>query len=411
MVNKYFQSLVYFPSANFGLYKAEIFPWATFLAIFRVRKIGRIDFLLIFFLILSSLYGVYISGNVFETIRSLGAYINFFSAYFLAKALTETEIISSVRLNRFMFYFLIILGLLQIFNLIPWASSFLEFLVPRASSGALIEENRGVTLISTEPARAGVELIFIYFLFNLTIKKNYKVFLDLAMGFFLLLVVQSAMAVALYLIYISLSYIKTSILIYIISGYLMVFLQSFEGGGRSLDLIRELINTDLRDAAFIFLNTGGHRVFSIWSSYNYGLVNFFGGGVGAWQDTSIQAINLTGYDISQLRYFQLHGGGGPVAIRSSGVVSNMMLDLGIFYSILFLGSLLLYIKKTVQYLKSFWVVFPVAVTFLAKILAVGSVGTPVEIFCFILFIRYFQVSHGVSSITDLTKVNKTVSYT
>ena len=127
MLFKYLQSLVYFPSVNFGLYRAEIFPWATFLAIFRVRKISRIDFFLIFFLILSSLYGAYVSGDIFETIRSLAAYINFFSAYFLAKVLTETEIISSVRLNRLIFLFLIALGMLQIFNLIPWLSSFLEF--------------------------------------------------------------------------------------------------------------------------------------------------------------------------------------------------------------------------------------------------------------------------------------------
>ncbi len=351
------------------------------------------------------------SENVFETIRSLAAYINFFSAYFLAKVLTEREIISSVRLNRFIFFFLITLGLLQIFNLIPWVNFFLEFLVPRASSGALIEENRGVTLISSEPARAGVELIFIYFLFSLTIKKNFKVFFDLAMGFFLLLVVQSAMAFALYLIYISLSYIKTSILIYFISGSLIFLIQSYEGGGRSLDLVRELTNVNSEDAALIIFNTGGHRIFSIWSSFNFGLVNLFGGGVGAWQDTSIQAINLTGYDISQLRYFQVHGGGGPVAIRSSGIVSNMMLDLGIFYSILFFGSLLLYIKNTIKYLKLFWVAFPVVITFLFKILAVGSVGTPVEIFCFILYIRYLQAPFILKSITNLSNANKTVTDT
>lgn len=409
MLFKYLQSLVYFPSVNFGLYRAEIFPWATFLAIFRVRKISRIDFFLIFFLILSSLYGAYVSGDIFETIRSLAAYINFFSAYFLAKVLTETEIISSVRLNRLIFLFLIALGMLQIFNLIPWLSSFLEFLVPRASSGALIEENRGVTLISTEPARAGVELIFIYFLFTLTIKRNFKVFLDLAMGFFLLLVIQSAMAFVLYLIYISLSYIKTSILIYIISGYLIVLIQSYEGGGRSLDLIRELTKVNFDEAAFILLNTGGHRVFSIWSSYNFGLFNVFGGGVGAWQNTSIQAINLTGYDISQLRYFQIYGGGGPVAIRSSGIVSNMMLDLGIFYSSIFLGSIVFYIKKTIKNLRPFWTVFPVVITFLVKILAVGSVGTPVEIFCFILYIRYIQVSHGARGMTNSTKENKIIA--
>ena len=113
------------------------------------------------------------SENVFETIRSLAAYINFFSAYFLAKVLTEREIISSVRLNRFIFLSLITLGLLQIFNLIPWVNSFLEFLVPRASSGALIEENRGVTLISSEPARAGVELIFISPIFKTPKSKKF----------------------------------------------------------------------------------------------------------------------------------------------------------------------------------------------------------------------------------------------
>ena len=398
-MKRFLMIFMYFPSINFGIYKAEIFPWAILIASSRVRSFSFLELTIIGWLFFSSLHGMYVGQEYFEVFRSLGGYLIFFAAIFIARSMDIKSLNDTVRLNTIVFWFLLMLGSLQFFNLIPFLNSTLEFLVPRASSGALSDMGRGVTLLSTEPARAGIELIFIYFLYRLTLSNIKKKVFDVFILLFLVIVVQSAMAMLLYFLFLIFTYFRVALLVFIFSGAVTTLLVGSEGGGRSVELLRDLASSDIQSGLFLLFNTGGHRVFSLWSSYNYGLSNLFGGGVGAWKYSSIEAINLTGYDISMLRYFQVHGAGGAIPIRSSGIVSNMVLDLGYLFVSLFLWYLISLIKRVYKNTKQFSSAVPIILTFMIKILAIGSVGTPVEVFCFIVFIRYFELKSS-------NKINK-----
>ena len=103
--------------------------------------------------------------------------------------------------------------------------------------------------------------------------------------------------------------------------------------------------------------------------------------------SSIDALTLTGIDLSQYNYFKLYGNGNAVSIRSSGFMSNLVLDAGIFGIVVVLG----YIWKK---LYSFWSISveakAIIILFLFKIFFIGSVGHPVAWITVPLSLRYIK---------------------
>jgi len=377
---------LYFPSINFGIFSAEVFPWAFILSLFIVRKFGKIDLLLLLGIFFSTIYGAWRGAEIFEIFRGLGSYLNFFAAYMIAKQISYADVSRVMRLNKAIFLLLIFIGIVQFLHIAPFLDPVIKFLIPRGSAESLTEfGGRGASLLSSEPARAGVELLFIYLLFRLTISSRFKLFSDVLMFLFLLVIIKSVMAVGLYLVFFALSHVRAFLFGLLLTIPLMSFLLGSESIGRVGTLIVELINSDIRDVFFVVMNSSGHRVFSIWTSFYYGIVYPLGGGVGAWKQSSLQAIELVGYDVSALRFFHFWGDGAPIPIRSSGLVGNLMLDLGILYTTLFIYSIHRNIKSI--FLQKYSEAIPLVAVFFTKIFFIGSVGTTVEIFCFLVLIR------------------------
>ena len=105
----------------------------------------------------------------------------------------------------------------------------------------------------------------------------------------------------------------------------------------------------------------------------YGIDHLFGGGIGHWRETSVEALKMTGVDFSEINYFKFKGDSKPIPVRSSGYLSNLVLDtglIGIATFLLFLFSIL----------KQYWVINResrnIILLFLFKILFIGSVGPP-----------------------------------
>ena len=71
------------------------------------------------------------------------------------------------------------------------------------------------------------------------------------------------------------------------------------------------------------MNESGARVITIYSFFQYGLIYPFGGGVGAWEQSSLDALNMSGINYHDMRYFnliyELRGGYGT---RGSGFLVN-----------------------------------------------------------------------------------------
>lgn len=380
--------LLFFPSVTFNLLTAEVFPWATIVFLIYTRKYHAWLLLFSAYLFISALIVIAITDEFFEAIRSLSAFLNALLGFELVLMLSNKHIKQLLLLLKYIFISLFILGFLQYFSAIDFLDPLISFLVPRASSSSLSFMGRGVTLLSSEPARAGVELVFIYLVVKTVfINKQLHFYADVFIALFLLFVIQSSMAMMLFLVYTILAY-RLKLVLIIVLGMLIFPFLNIGGSGRAFNLVIELMEqSSYKDALYILFNTSGHRVISIFSSYTYGLLNPFGGGVGNWMNSSIDALNMTGIDLSDMNYFKRYGDGEAVSIRASGYVTNLMVDTGVVGTLLFFYYLQKRFKKFSAFLKEkkeiFWL-------FIVKILFVGSVGTPVSFICVALIMRYQQ---------------------
>ena len=213
-----------------------------------------------------------------DVIRSLGAYINALMGLQIVIAANANE---SKRLLRVTFGVLlasVCIGLLQASALldIDW---FIQTLIPRGQADALLDSGRGVTLLATEPARAGVELVLMYATCRFTfLNHRNSIAMDLFFIGFQVLVIKSASAVALSALLLAI--IHTNLRYVWVVGILAY------GAGVALELNP--------DSQWLCLCTecwssGAAKQYSIWQTVgqilsiitfiNFGLTHPFGAGV------------------------------------------------------------------------------------------------------------------------------------
>ena len=388
--------LLFFPSATFGAFTAEIFPWGILFAAWYLRTISKPMLLMIIFLVISCMYTIttnLINGAILQTdiIRSFAAYMN---VILLSQALLvagKDRAHALVMLSRKIFWFLIALGFIQMIGS-DFLGSIIQLIVPRGEGSALSDSNRGVTLLATEPARAGVELALIYLIYRLG-RKNEKnhALKDVFLIIFQMLVIKSASAVAFSLgafliIYFNPKrglltlFLTTAFLL--AAGYLIIyFLPAIEG--RAAELLKALLSIDLNATALFYVaNESGNRLLAIYSFFVSGINHPFGHGVGAWQYSSMVAVMESGLDYRDFRFFDVVGNGSLIPFRGPGVISNLMLDVGIvglFVIVsLFRTAMLRYQRFNEVSRQALWI-------FLFKVSLFGSPGNPI-VFVFLIVV-------------------------
>lgn len=376
-------NLLLIPSVTFGLFsdQVEVMPWAIFVAFFYIRKFNYRLILVFSWLFLFAVVGYVVTEDTFEVTRSLFAYINCLLAIEIAFSLSTEQLKHAAKSLNTIFLILIFLGLVQYTQILENYDNFFSFFSPRASATLLNEMGRGVTLISSEPARAGVELIFMYLCLKAINQHMFIFKYDIILLLYLGFIVQSAMSFMLYAAYLLFIYRKYIILI--IGGFVLVSLFNpfdIRVSGRVFELFTtfkfgSLI--DLNTALFEIINTSGHRLVSIYTSYLYSLYYPLGCGVGNWVNCSVDAILMSGIETQSYNYFKLYGGGEAVGIRASGFFANLALDAGII-GIFLVFSYFVSLYKSAGY-------FPqkksLAILFIVKMLFIGSVGTTAEAYC------------------------------
>lgn len=396
-LNFFIFSLFFFPSITFGIISAEIFPWVIILSIFFFKRTTSHFLLILGFLVINSIITLLTNPSIyFEVIRSLASYLNSLIAFAFALSITYEKNLKFIKLSKIIFFILIILGFLQFFNLIEFLDPFIKFLVPRGSSTTLFEINRGVTLLSSEPARAGILLTCLYFLMRYVyINKKYRLLFDISMTLYLLLIIQSSMSLLFMLTFLFINYrLKFIFFISAILFILITFSLSFSGG-RVIELFSDILKTNnLSDIFFIIVNNSGHRLISIYSSYYYSIINPLGGGIGNWMISSVESLSNTGFDLYQFNYFKEESlmmkgftnfDPNSVPIRSSGFFSNLALDSGIV-------GIFIVFKYVWDSLKKFWHISResknLILIFFFKILFIGSVGHPVAWLIIVFILRF-----------------------
>ena len=153
-----------------------------------------------------------------------------------------------------------------------------------------------------------------------------------------------------------------------------------------------------KDIVFFLVNSSGNRLITIYSSYIYGVLLPFGAGLGNWLSGSIEAIKASGIDVSEFSYYQVLGNGSIIGTRSSGFLSNLILETGVFGFFFVLR----YILKT---LKKYWNISKdakiVILSFLCKIFFIGSVGHPVAWVITIIILRDFNLQKNGLSLSNI----------
>ena len=391
----FFFPILFFPSVTFDLLpNTEVAPYAFLFSIAYLKNIDYRLLIFVFYLIVSSIislaYNHEIDGIVYQSIRSLSAFINPVLIFFVLFSFDRHSLGKMWTVSLYIFLFLFFLGLLQSLNVIGWAEGFFKFLVPKSSSIDL--GIRGVTLLDIEPARAGVSFLFIYILVRTVYLKNKYLFVsDLIIGLYLLLIVESAMAFALYVSFFLIFHFKKSPYIILIFIFLLFpFLSGAES--RTIMLIDSFFNLSIGEFLLVLVNSSGHRIFSMYAAPLYGLLNPFGGGVGNWQLSSQHAALLTGIDLTQLSYYRDLEFGRFSTFRGSGYIMNLFVEGGIVGVWLLLLAV---IRKINKIYKSCVQAKQIALIFFVKIFFIGSVGNPVVWVCTALSLLYIYYNNEV----------------
>ncbi len=390
--------LLFFPSITFGLLTAEIFPWALLISLVFLKEINKYFLWIIMILALSSIFSLYqysVNNIPIDLMRSLAAYANIILISQYIISLNQKQTLQLILLAKYIFFFLLFMGALQFIG-IGLIDDLIRFLVPRGSGYALIDSGRGVSLLSSEPARAGIELTLIYAIYRLTLlKSNTFHYFDILILIFQIIVIKSSSSVFFTMIFVSLLYVnwRGLLLIPIFAFIFFYILISFEGS-RASDLFLSIIDLGFDDISVLILflvNESGNRLLGLYSFFLYGFQNPFGGGVGLWQTTSMDAVISTGFDISQIRFFEVNADGNLSSFRGPGVISNLMLDFGIIGTLaiswLFYKTIQIYMQLKVQ--KKIMRIL--LVIFLVKIFIFGSPGNPIPFI--MLFLVYKFIYH------------------
>ena len=385
--------LCFFPSITFGVISAEIFPWAILFFIFSIRKIARQDFIfscaLIFFLSLSALTSFLLNPES-DAIRSFAAYLNPIVAFIAFLNMPESWVYRSIKLVKKILLALVLLGIAQYVGILRPFEPVIQALIPRASGGTLSEfGGRGVTLLSTEPSRAGVELVFFYFIWRMTQPAKFgTVKIDIAFLAYIAFILKAAQPMAFGFVVIGLLITRRPVHLvpFVLAALIAPLVELNESNNRLLLLATKVFSSgSLSDTMLVLVNAAGPRLISIYAFITSGFSNPIGYGVGNWPVSSILALDATGYDLDQISYFRVLGEGNSIGIRGSGMLTNLMLDIG-FVGTLFFIFWIFSITRRFRTNERRTLILMIVLLF--KISFIGSIGEPIPWIAAALILRF-----------------------
>ncbi len=380
--------LIFFPSVTFSVISAEIFPWATiFFLLFR-PLLSREALLVMLMMIFSSVYSLFFTAAPFvEIVRSFAAYLNPLLIFLLILRVDDEQLLLKLKNNsNKAFFFLVILGLIQVTNLFSILNPVIGFIVPRGSATTFGAGGRGVTLMSTEPSRAAYEFIFFFLFYKNSeeMTKKKALLLDFGLLLFQVLVIRSGTGLFLTGIYFLVSYGYKLLIAFFPA---IVGLSYFTLKSRAFEIARVLLSSvNISDAFFFLLNSSGFRLVSIVAGFSYGFRYIFGGGIGNWNDASIEAMESLGISPKTMEFFTFFNkeGSSFVGVRPTSYLSSFSLDFGAV-------GLLIIVFIFIGVLNKYWVISKAhrkgLVFFAIYLCFFGDTGNPVPWIATALFLR------------------------
>lgn len=353
-------TLIFFPSISFNILAAEIFPYAILLFFYfslkyKVVNSSHLLFIIVFTAVVL-LQNLLLEINEQQAIRSYFAYSNAMLAYFVSSLyISQCGNERILIMTKRVFLFFVITSFLQYFNLIGFLEPVFNLLKSRGEVSGTIGI-RGVSIFSTEPSRAAYEVILLYsvsriYLIKLGKKKIFIV--DSIFLLYLVFIIKSMTGVVSCALLLTFFYLKPKKFLYIllaifsvvIAGYIFkseIVLYLSSSDNRSLLLFSQLLNSD--SYLNVLIPASGFRLISVISSYVYVIDNIFGGGVGNWANTSIEALNFINASEYKIPYFMYTCNEYVCGVRPTSIFANIFLDFGVF-GLFFICFIVVYLKK------------------------------------------------------------------
>lgn len=381
--------LIFLPSINFSLTTAEIFPYGILFFLFYKARLYPLTLTFIIAIFTSYLWGVWVwQAWKVDFVRSTLAYLNALLAFYVVINLAPDRLVSLRHCLMAVFFGLIFLGFLQVtgvasklgFNVL------LDLLMRRGAEG-VVGSGRGVSLLSSEPSRAGYELIFMYAALRATSKNwaSHKwLWGDLFLTLFLTLVIRSATGLAFWLVYLVGVYRLLVVLPGIIVGLVgFAWVSQIESRALSL-LVQVFSQSSIVEIGQLLLNASGFRGISVVGAYSYGALNPLGAGVGFWHFSSVEAMKLTGIAPNAVAYFVTHHGGVYTPVRPTSYAASLFMDIG-YAAIPFLTAVLMKMNRAAKTRAAKALVL----LFAFYLFVLSAVGNPVPWVCLALLVGMY----------------------
>lgn len=362
--------LLFFPSVNFNALATEIFPWAlVFYSLHHLKISTRQLFLVVIFL--SWTIVGFLFKPSFEVVTTLLSYLNPLLVFWFLLG-SQTDTVRKVNdISRIVFKGLILLGLMQLLGILTWADFLFDLLISRGGAEQF-GGGRGVSLLTTEPSRAGVEVVFIYAMFRLGLKSRYTLYLlDFFMVFFILFAIRSAVSLGFLLILLG---YHRPILITILGISSISFILGISDI-RAIQVVSNIFSASDVNAAFNYvLNQSGFRIITVYAAYLHGLNNLLGTGIGSWSYQMVEALKNTNFAADDISYFRIYHESVFVALKPPSWLSLIFLEMGFLTGTVFFLYILAFVVKALRSRKE---IGGMCLIFFFYVTLMGAVGNPI----------------------------------
>jgi hypothetical protein len=375
---------LFLPSVTFGVPLSEIFPWGwANVLVHRIRlKPHQLLLLSLFgFVFLGSL----LVNNPLSVLTTFASYLNPLLAFFFVINCNLKTLNSLQNVVKVLFAAYLVLGLLQILGFLNWLSFAFDVLIPRGGT-SVAGGGRGVSLLSTEPSRAGIELVFLYATLCLNGRfggRHRELLFDILVLFFILLVVRSFIGLAFFMLYFGAKRPLHLGVLVLLSPAVIVW---FDDATRSISIIKTVLSAHSISEIWGFIfNQSGFRLISVYSAYVYGFNQLIGHGIGSWESVAAYSYVFAGFSPNEVSYFVTHVESEFVSLKPTAWFSLLFLELGATFGLLITGLCLYIGYKEVA--RCSVAILPMVLIFLVSVFLTGAVGNPIPWVCLAMSIR------------------------
>ena len=384
--------MLFFPSITFGIIPADIFPWGL-LFVFSLNRYNiHYIYLLIIFIILSFIYFLYIQalidGNLLSKfmINSMAALNAILPIYVIIKKYKSRYEVLFKALMVIYHVLMCIAVIEQFFGGLQFLIQLKALLVPNGWWGE-IGAGRGISLLSTEPSRASIEVAIIYSVLWFHYRQ-YRTYLTITFIIIELVLLKSMSGAIFCVVAISVAYPLTATLSLLTLTLFLTLSSDFTiPTARWLIVFKEvwLASTwgTVFDALIVF---SGTRIISLVASvktlFYYPLGLGFGGSR-LISDQIYETIEMR----HNIRAFTNKDFSGNFNIKPSSFFSSILMELGAI-GIMAIMLYVRFIAKNLKQRKNGFIVPVLIISF--SLLFLGPVGSPIPFTCLGLAILFNQ---------------------